>query len=608
MKIDKLEIVNFMGIEGAITMNEVPHIAALIGPNGMGKTTVMNAIRFGLTGAEPEGGKLINNNANQCNVTIGLTDGVSYDFTRIKDVEKPSKCLINGKATTQKSMNEKIESIIGIPIEKIKILASSDIVAAMKPQEFSSFILEYIPEKLALTDIMSLVPDSTIGMMDIMEANLPAEGIEIATINEFDSFCRYNRKELKDSIARKKALYDTKPKETPGDDKETLNERLKALSNAEAAYKVYLAQKDAYDRALNALKKHEEMIRSLKTEIESVPASRPDPAVLDALKKEGESLNETIRNTQTGINGAKSALLQLERTLESLEKSVCPISPLITCHTDKTVAKNEISESIEATKSGLVAMEEEISKTTAKYEAVKEKIANYNSNAGAYEKKLSLMKQLKTLEDNKPELPAMPDEIEEPDVSSAATQIKNALKVFDEYEEGIRLETQIKALENELSDYERLVKAVAEKGPIRNGVISRYLKVFEDICNERSAKVRPEITFEFISKDGVVVLMDNGKGVKLPYSSLSGGEKAYMLFILMDMLNSLVGTNLLLLDELSVIDTKCFDALLDIVLSYAGEYDHVFVAAVDHADTVDSVASHSIPLLSLEREALEVVA
>ena len=78
-----------------------------------------------------------------------------------------------------------------------------------------------------------------------------------------------------------------------------------------------------------------------------------------------------------------------------------------------------------------------------------------------------------------------------------------------------------------------------------------------------------------------------------------------MIFIIMDMLNSLCGSNILLLDELSVVDTKCFDALLDIVLAYADDYDHILLAAVDHEDTVKSVTDRKIPMLSLAREVSE---
>ena len=117
MIIKKIEISNFAGIKGSVTFN-MPHIMALCGKNGMGKTTVLNAIRFALTGEEPDG-DIINANSLLASVKIWLpTAEGELSFERIKEREKPSKCKINGKASTAKVMNEKIEDVIGIPLDK----------------------------------------------------------------------------------------------------------------------------------------------------------------------------------------------------------------------------------------------------------------------------------------------------------------------------------------------------------------------------------------------------------------------------------------------------------------------------------------------------------
>lgn len=601
MKIQKITLVNFMGINGSLEL-ELPQIAALIGKNGMGKTTIMNAIRYALTGAEPEG-DIINLSASGCQVNITLSDisdGTEYTFTRIKDREKPSKFKINGKATTQKSMNEKIEDVIGIPLDKIKILSSSEVVAAMQPREFCSFILDYIPEKLKLDDIFKLIPESTMGMNLIMEANLPEEDIDLSVLDNFADMCKYNRKELKSSLANKQTLYESKPKEKLSVDKKEIEKRLSDLNNIESVYKIYLAKKEAYDNAIVSLKRHNDTIEKLKSEVAAITVSRPDPAAYESMKKQETACLETLNNQKVAISGASSALKQLELTLSALEKPICPISPLINCHQDKTVAKEEVSESITATKEGINAMQAEVEKAERKLTEIRDDLNKLQTQSVLYEKKIQLAKQIKLMEDNRPEVPAEPEEVIMPDVATEKFQLNTQLKNIAEYEEGLKLCSDIEAIKTELDDYERLVKATAEKGPVRTGIISSYLKIFEDLCNERSMKVRPEIRFEFISQDGVVVLMDNGKGAKLPYASLSGGEKAYMIFIIMDMLNALCGSNLLLLDELSVVDEKCFDALLDIVTTYAKEYDHILLAAVDHEDTLRSVKSHDIPMLTLD--------
>ena len=607
MKIERIELTNFMGINGKKTI-DFPKLAAMIGPNGAGKTTILNAIRYGLTGLEPDA-DIINKDSDVMRVSITMidpADGVSYDFLREKTRDKPSKWKINGKAANAKAMNEKIESIIGIPLEKVKLLSSGDLVAAMKPQEFSSFILDYIPEKMKLEDVISMIPDTTMGMIDAMTANIPAEGIDIETITQFYDICMTNRKELKGQIEAKTAVYNTKPKEAPALSKEEIEKALFEINGASQLVQRYHAEKMAYDKAVANRENYQKTIEQLKKEYTAIEASRPDPEITEKLKKEMDSLNETISNQKISKAGMEAAIKRMENELLTLEKPTCPLSPLIICKQDKTAAKEEIENSIAATRDGLVAVERELTKAVEKLTAVSKQKETQQRNEALYAKKVQIARQIKTMEETMPVIPAEPEKPELPEnVAEERVRLNAALKAISEYEEGVILSKQLEILKNSHVEYDRLVKAFAEKGVVRTSIISAYLKVFEDICNERSTKFRPGIDFRFVSEDGVVVLMNNGKGVYLPYGALSGGEKAYMIFILMDMLSSLCGTNILLLDELSVVDKDCFDALLDIISDCATSYDHILLAAVDHEDIVNSVKSHSIPVLSLEAEVTE---
>ena len=47
MKIGKITVENFMGLEGKYVF-DLGHFQALVGKNGIGKTTLLNDIRFAL--------------------------------------------------------------------------------------------------------------------------------------------------------------------------------------------------------------------------------------------------------------------------------------------------------------------------------------------------------------------------------------------------------------------------------------------------------------------------------------------------------------------------------------------------------------------------------
>lgn len=600
MKIERLEIVNFMGIKSMKI--EMPQLMAICGANGIGKTSILNAIRYGITGEKPDG-DIIYHGCDMCSVTVTfLKEEVErLEIVRMEFLNKPGKWIINGKYSTQKATNQVIEDFIGISLDKVKITSSGDLIAAMKPQEFSSFILDYIPEKLKLADVLSLVPDSTASMMEICEALLPSENIELATLNDFDNILRATRKDLKASLSAKQAAYAEKPSVFTGRTREQIEEDLTKLNALENQKKLYESELKAYNIAAENVKKHEAMIANLKVEISKMSAlTKPDPYEEKKITDEINDIVNSINNNTKAAAGATTALKQLKTTLDALSKPICPISPLITCHENKTVAIEEISESITATEDGLKALSDENAALIKKKTEKEAELTVHKNNSIMYDKKLLLMKQLNEAEKSRPDIPVKPVAPEVPeDVSAKKFQPNEALKNIIAYEEGVILAKQIEKIGLELSDYEKLIKAFAEKGPVRNSIISKYLSVFENICNERSQKIRPELSFKFINDNGVVVLMDNGKGTALPYESLSGGEKAYMIFIIMDMLNQLTGTNILILDELSVIDEKCLNALFDTVIANKEDYDHILLATVDHTDIKEAIAKKSIPVLDV---------
>lgn len=78
---------------------------------------------------------------------------------------------------------------------------------------------------------------------------------------------------------------------------------------------------------------------------------------------------------------------------------------------------------------------------------------------------------------------------------------------------------------------------------------------------------------------------------KEPYDShqLSGGESLILRFLMLDMLNQLTGTHLMFLDNIEVLDDDALTYLVNIITSkeFEDEYDHVFIAGVNHPDVIE---------------------
>ena len=95
---------------------------------------------------------------------------------------------------------------------------------------------------------------------------------------------------------------------------------------------------------------------------------------------------------------------------------------------------------------------------------------------------------------------------------------------------------------------------------------------------------------KFVTDNGVHVFVDvNGDDTFLDYDSLSEGEKALYIYLMLDLLNTLSGFGVLIIDELSVLDNETFSSLLDIIIEHQDDYDQIFIAMVNHDDTIQII-------------------
>lgn len=130
MKIKSILINNFKGIN---CLEFIPgnKTVALIGKNGIGKTSFLEAVRFALTGDAPN--NCITDGATESTVLVRLEDG--NEFSRTKYVSKPTKIRVNGRTTTAKNLETLLATITGLSDDALRIATSSEVLAGLKPSE-----------------------------------------------------------------------------------------------------------------------------------------------------------------------------------------------------------------------------------------------------------------------------------------------------------------------------------------------------------------------------------------------------------------------------------------------------------------------------------------
>lgn len=155
------------------------------------------------------------------------------------------------------------------------------------------------------------------------------------------------------------------------------------------------------------------------------------------------------------------------------------------------------------------------------------------------------------------------------------------------------------SLENDIAVYSSLIDAFDDKGPIKTGIIDYYVKEFERVCNTYSAKAEG-FEISFVPENGVKVYAKTPAAAEpVYYTGLSSGEKIFVSFLVLDMLNQLTGMRIAFIDNLEQLDRRSLEYAHSILTSeeFLESYDHIFVCGVDNQDITDVFAGDNAILL-----------
>ncbi|MCM1236676.1 MAG: hypothetical protein NC489_41900, partial [Ruminococcus flavefaciens] len=134
-----------------------------------------------------------------------------------------------------------------------------------------------------------------------------------------------------------------------------------------------------------------------------------------------------------------------------------------------------------------------------------------------------------------------------------------------------------------------LIDAFADKGPVKAGIINYYVKEFGQACNSHSA-LAEGFEVSFVPEDGVKVYARTPASPEpVYYTGLSSGERIFVSFLVLDMLNQLTGMRMAFIDNLEQLDRRSLEYAHSILTSeeFLESYDHVFVCGVDNQDVME---------------------
>lgn len=598
MKLNGLTIKNFRTItEKSIAPAK---LNVIVGPNGSGKSSTLEALSFLLTGKS--GPNPVREGAECAEVECEVMGTLLQ-----RKYSARGAVRLNGKATTQKSVQQWIEDSTGVTVDTLRVATSSGLLAAMNSRELAEYMISnnLIPAEVDLDTIDKLCTISPEAMAELSMLLPPAPvKFNMDAVQEAYSHCYNTRPAIKRELAEKrvKANY-TGPAPT-----RTLEE----IDQQLAAFAAHATEKSAYERLLRSyndtMARREQALAQLeviKKQLSAFTAEPVNPADVQVLRKKEKDIREAIMVCGTEIRTIQANLVMFKRTMENLGKPVCPISEKLICTTDKTAIKEELA--------GLIADNDTLcQRANARLADLNKQLANQQEAIADFEKKLdafraaeNLKARYQSIQASIPPVPAKPkapDDI--PNLEMRIQALKEERARIFAANAAKEAEAQIPALEAQVKVYDELVNLLCPKGGIREKIIEATFEPLIDHCNERAMVLKPDFRIGLVSDDGIhITCKPTGAKEAMPLDAVSSGEQLLTMLLILDAINALSGLGILVLDDLDKLDENSLNALFELLTNpeVSAPYDHIFVAMVNHEDAVKVTAKYAaqINLISL---------
>lgn len=562
MKIQKIIIENFKGIKFT-TFIPKDEPTWLFDKNGSGKTSFLEALRYGLTGKMPK--DILYHGADEGFVTILFNDPDNTTVTRyFYSGAKPNKVKVNSKTCTAKEAQKIICEIMNASDEKLDVLTSNEVFQELIKGDLGKFLLSFITEPMTIEKLYDICEFTDDEKAKIADDKLLPKKFDVSITDSVYQVLFAERASLKKQVASLQAKYDfeeplPEPKyKSEADIKKAEDEYIK-LSGEAAFEKEKL---DAYNKALTEYNSRKARQETLKRKLDELVAKLEVETTESDVDNVNKTLNDAVtmkHNFEKIIASNKVIVNNQKKILDALDSDKCPISSCLICKTDKTKAKADVEESISAAQSAVDTASEGVTKES---EIIKEA----NNRLSYLRTQLNITNEIKALKCRISDI----DVGEEPSKPAIVT-ISGDWKLFpvykkeyEEYYDFVSANELLGVLIKKTAIVDGLVKKFSPKGDVETAIMKHYCDLFdteaEMIANafDYQVKFRPE--------NGVKLsIVPAGKTAEVDFTSLSTGEKLIVAIIIYVVLNNLMGTDIIILDDFNDLDAENAAHAKDIV-------------------------------------------
>lgn len=576
MKIAKIIINNFRGITTETLLPD--KINVLLGHCGTGKSSTMDAIKWGLTGKITK--EDIRYDSPEASIKIIFDDGTSIMRTQSAKATN----YVNEKVATEKATNEFLENKFGCSISSIEAMCGASFFKSLSKKDLKSFIIDILPIKASFSKIVELSDDldeeKISFIKEYLEDEVSLADIDAAYKTVFDG--RKVKKQVLKNLQEKSKFT----KELPGVTKEELLKRQGEIALIEAKMNDYKKNLERYNKSLKTRENAEKQLADMKNRLHQYKdIKQPVEADLQLAIKEKQLFIDAIANANNTIAIMKANVELMQRTLDSLDKPVCPISERIVCTADKSGLREELISLVETNNKELANGYNFIVRCNEQVDKRDEIINSYNNQLIAWNNKINLENTINAFA--LPEVLDKPEEVNG-DFAEEKLQIQNMLNVWYEKDASDQAAKNIEETLHKVNLYDFAVKFFSANG-IKSKLLEKAVDPLQKMIDEKTQSLRKGFKISLMTEEEFDITISPRTGEVVPLNKISAGEFIVTAYILMSVVSQITGVSILMMDNLDNLDSDAARQLM-LLLDADENFNTIILASVDHPDIIDAIS------------------
>lgn len=576
MKIAKIIINNFRGITTETLLPD--KINVLLGHCGTGKSSTMDAIKWGLTGKITK--EDIRYDSPEASIKIIFDDGTSIMRTQSAKATN----YVNEKVAMEKATNEFLENKFGCSISSIEAMCGASFFKSLSKKDLKSFIIDILPIKASFSKIVELSDDldeeKISFIKEYLEDEVSLADIDAAYKTVFDG--RKVKKQVLKNLQEKSKFT----KELPGVTKEELLKRQGEIALIEAKVNDYKKNLERYNKSLKTRENAEKQLADMKNRLHQYKdIKQPVEADLQLAIKEKQLFIDAIANANNTIAIMKANVELMQRTLDSLDKPVCPISERIVCTADKSGLREELISLVEMNNKELANGYNFIVRCNEQVDKRDEIINSYNNQLIAWNNKINLENTINAFA--LPEVLDKPEEVNG-DFAEEKLQIQNMLNVWYEKDASDQAAKNIEETVHKVNLYDFAVKFFSANG-IKSKLLEKAVDPLQKMIDEKTQSLRKGFKISLMTEEEFDITISPRTGEVVPLNKISAGEFIVTAYILMSVVSQITGVSILMMDNLDNLDSDAARQLM-LLLDADENFNTIILASVDHPDIIDAIS------------------